>query len=42
MYAQLTGQPKFEIFPKGDREFFLKVVDAQLTFDVDAAGKATR
>jgi hypothetical protein len=42
MYAQLTGQPKFEIFPKGDREFFLKVVDAQLTFDVDADGKATQ
>jgi CubicO group peptidase (beta-lactamase class C family) len=42
MYAQLTGQPKFEIFPKGDREFFLKEVDAQLTFDVDADGKATR
>jgi hypothetical protein len=42
MYAQLTGQPKFEIFPKGDREFFLKVVDAQLTFDVGADGKATR
>ena len=42
MYAQVTGQPKFEIFPKGDREFFLKVVDAQLTFDVGADGKATR
>jgi CubicO group peptidase (beta-lactamase class C family) len=42
VYAQLTGQLKFEIFPKGDREFFLKVVDAQLTFDVDADGKATQ
>jgi CubicO group peptidase (beta-lactamase class C family) len=41
MYLQLTGQPKFEIFPKGDREFFLKVVDAQLTFDVGPDGKAT-
>jgi hypothetical protein len=42
MYTQLTGQPKFEIFPKGEREFFLKVVDAQLTFDVDADGRATQ
>jgi hypothetical protein len=42
MYTQLTGQPKFEIFPKADREFFLKVVDAQLTFDVGVDGKATR
>jgi hypothetical protein len=42
MYAQLTGQPRFEIFPKSQREFFLKVVDAQFTFDVDADGKATQ
>ena len=42
MYAQLTGQPKFEIFPGGEREFFLKVVDAQLTFDVGADGRATQ
>jgi hypothetical protein len=42
MYAQLTGQPRLEIFPKGDREFFLKVVDAQLTFEVGADGKASQ
>ena len=41
-YAQLTGQPKFEIFPEGERLFFLKVVDAQLTFDVDPQGAATQ
>lgn len=34
-YAQLTGQPRFEIFPESDRKFFLKVVDAQITFDTD-------
>jgi CubicO group peptidase (beta-lactamase class C family) len=33
MFAQLTGQPKFEIFAEKEREFFLKVVDAQLTFE---------
>ena len=32
LFAQLTGQPKFEIFPKSETEFFWKVVDAQITF----------
>jgi len=31
-YAQLTGQPRFEVFAESDRTFFLKVADAQLTF----------
>jgi D-alanyl-D-alanine-carboxypeptidase/D-alanyl-D-alanine-endopeptidase len=42
LFTQLTGQPKFEVFPEGERKFFLKVVDAQLTFDTDAQGKATQ
>ena len=41
LFVQATGQPKFEIFPEGERDFFLKVVDAQITFITDAAGKAT-
>ena len=32
LYAQSTGQPRFEIFPESETEFFLKVVDAQITF----------
>jgi hypothetical protein len=40
LFTQLTGQPKFEIFAEGDKDFFLKVVDAQLTFETDATGKA--
>jgi hypothetical protein len=40
-FTQLTGQPRFEIFASSAREFFLKVVDAQLTFEVDANGRAT-
>lgn len=40
LFAQATGQPKFQIFPEGDRTFFLKVVDAQITFTADVAGKA--
>lgn len=41
-FAQLTGQQKFEIFAEGEKEFFLKVVDAQLTFMTDGSGKATQ
>ncbi len=39
--AQLTGQDKARIYPSSERKFFLKVVDAQFTFEVDADGKAT-
>jgi CubicO group peptidase (beta-lactamase class C family) len=35
LYAQLTGQPRFEIFPESETSFFLKVVDAQLSFVVE-------
>jgi serine-type D-Ala-D-Ala carboxypeptidase/endopeptidase len=40
MFTQLTGQPKFEIFAKSEKDFFLTVVDAQLTFETDASGQA--
>lgn len=42
LFLQATGQPKFQVFPEAEREFFLKVVDAQITFEVDAEGKATK
>jgi CubicO group peptidase (beta-lactamase class C family) len=42
LFAQLTGQPKLEIFPKSSTEFFWKVVDAQMTFVKDASGKVTK
>jgi hypothetical protein len=41
-YTQLTGQPKIEMFAEGERRFFLKLVDAQLSFDVDPKGEATQ
>jgi serine-type D-Ala-D-Ala carboxypeptidase/endopeptidase len=41
LFAQLTGQPKAEIFPEGDRDYFYKVVDAQITFITDRAGPAS-
>jgi CubicO group peptidase (beta-lactamase class C family) len=41
LFVQATGQPKFEIFPESDQHFFLKVVDAQITFETDSHGRAT-
>lgn len=32
IFAQATNQPKFELFAAGETEFFLKVVDAQVSF----------
>ncbi len=32
LYAQSTGQPKFEIFPESETKFFYEVVDAQIDF----------
>ena len=40
-FTQLTGQPKFEVFAETEKDFFLKVVDAQLTFEMDGQGKVT-
>jgi CubicO group peptidase (beta-lactamase class C family) len=36
--ARVTGQEAFGIYPLTETEFFWKVVNARLTFDVDAAG----
>jgi D-alanyl-D-alanine-carboxypeptidase/D-alanyl-D-alanine-endopeptidase len=41
LFAQATGQPNFEIFAEDDHNFFYKAVDAQITFVVDATGRAT-
>jgi hypothetical protein len=40
LHSQATGQPKVEIFAESETEFFLKVVDAQLSFSLEAAGLA--
>ena len=40
LFVQATGQPRIEIFPEGQREYFLKVVEAQITFDADVGGHA--
>ena len=41
VFVQLTGQPKFEVFAESDTEFFLKVVEAQLTFLKDGSQNVT-
>jgi hypothetical protein len=40
LFSQATGQPKVEIFAESEGEFFLKVVDAQLSFQLDGTGPA--
>jgi CubicO group peptidase (beta-lactamase class C family) len=35
LFIQATGQPKFPIYAESESEFFLKVVDAQITFSGD-------
>lgn len=39
LMTQATGQAKVEVFPSSETEFFLKVVDAQLTFVRGADGR---
>ena len=39
LFIQATGQPKFEVYPSSETEFFLKAVDAQVTFNRDDTGK---
>jgi CubicO group peptidase (beta-lactamase class C family) len=41
-YAQITGQPQFELFAESDTKYFLKVVDAQITFELDANGSVNQ
>ena len=41
LFIQATGQPKLPIYPESDTEFFLKAVDAQITF-VKEQGRVTR
>ncbi|HZI99262.1 MAG TPA: serine hydrolase [Gemmatimonadaceae bacterium] len=39
LFAQATGQPKFPLFAEAETEFFLKVVDAQISFVKDPDGR---
>lgn len=39
LYAQATGQSKFELFPSSENEFFLRVVEARVSFNKNDSGK---
>ena len=41
-YSQETAQSRTEVFAESETTFFLKAVDAQLTFEVDENGIATK
>lgn len=42
MKAQATGQPQLDIFPNTATEFYLKAVNAQITFHPDDEGKVDK
>ena len=41
LWAQVTGQPRVEIYASSEREFFYRVVDARITFHADGDGSVT-
>ena len=41
LFAQLTGQATYEVFPESPTAVFWKVVDAQMTFTLGPDGRAT-
>jgi CubicO group peptidase (beta-lactamase class C family) len=41
LFGQEPGQDRFELFAEGERDFFLKVIDAQVTFEQRGEGPAT-
>lgn len=41
LMAEATGQPQVELFPESETKFFLKVVDAKVTFVKDDKGKVS-
>jgi len=41
LMTQATGQPAFELFPESENKFFLRVVNAKVTFTRDEKGTVT-
>jgi hypothetical protein len=41
LYVQAEGQPPAEIFPRTQTDFFLKIVQADITFTKDKDGRVT-
>ena len=41
LFAQLSNQSAFEVFPSSETEFFYRAVDAQFTFELGPDGHVT-
>src|SRR4029453_13793131 len=41
LFAQITGQPRFELFASREREFYLMVFDGRFPFGVEDQGRAS-
>jgi len=39
--GDLTGLPRFELFAEGEKNFFVRVSDSQITFETGPGGRAT-
>lgn len=42
LYLQATGQPRFRLFASSPLEFYLRAVDARVTFDQPVGGKSPK
>ena len=42
LFGQPTGQEKVQLYPEGEFKFFLKVVEAEVTFVPDSTGRITQ
>lgn len=42
LFVQLTGQPKFQIYPESKNKFFLTVVDAEVEFVKNETGQVSK
>lgn len=42
LFFKIDGQPKLELFPETETDFFMKAVDAQVSFVKDDTGKVVR
>lgn len=41
LWAQATGEPRHTLYPEDERSFFMKSLEAQITFEGDGAGRTT-
>ncbi len=41
LFVQATGQPKIPVFAESETKFFLRVVEAQISFIKDESGTVT-